>query len=47
MKTYWTNFAKTGNPNGGTAPAWPAYHDSALEPNQTPKRRARLTLTSS
>ena len=36
MKTYWTNFAKTGNPNGGTAPAWPAYHDSALEPNQTP-----------
>jgi para-nitrobenzyl esterase len=25
METYWTNFAKTGNPNGEGAPAWPAY----------------------
>ena len=22
MQSYWTNFAKTGNPNGGTLPAW-------------------------
>lgn len=25
MNTYWTNFAKTGNPNGRGVPAWPGY----------------------
>ena len=25
ISTYWTNFAKTGNPNGAGAPPWPAY----------------------
>ena len=25
VETYWTNFAKTGNPNGGDAPNWPQY----------------------
>ena len=25
MQTYWTNFAKTGNPNGEGAPQWPQY----------------------
>jgi para-nitrobenzyl esterase len=25
MQTYWTNFAKTGNPNGGDIPNWPTY----------------------
>lgn len=25
MMDYWTNFAKTGNPNGGKAPAWTQY----------------------
>jgi len=25
MNTYWTNFAKTGNPNGKGVPAWPLY----------------------
>jgi para-nitrobenzyl esterase len=25
VQTYWTNFAKTGNPNGEGAPLWPAY----------------------
>ncbi|MFI5843877.1 carboxylesterase family protein [Catenuloplanes sp. NPDC051500] len=26
----WTNFARTGNPNGGTVRAWPAYDPSGL-----------------
>jgi para-nitrobenzyl esterase len=29
LQQYWTNFAKTGNPNGGQLSAWPPYSDPA------------------
>jgi para-nitrobenzyl esterase len=29
MEGYWTRFAATGDPNGGTDPAWPAYAASS------------------
>lgn len=32
MQGYWTRFAATGDPNGGSAPAWPRY-DLASEPH--------------
>jgi para-nitrobenzyl esterase len=29
IQTCWVNFAKTGDPNGGSAPRWPAFSESA------------------
>jgi para-nitrobenzyl esterase len=40
MATYWTNFAKTGNPNGEGVPEWPAFSDETPDVmyfQQTPK----------
>ena len=41
MATYWTNFAKYGNPNGEGVPEWPAFSDAnpvVMHFNQTPKQ---------
>jgi para-nitrobenzyl esterase len=43
MQTYWTNFAKTGSPNGNGVPPWPQYTKKDnhqvmyLSPNPMPK----------
>jgi len=43
MQAYWTNFAKTGNPNGAGLPTWPAYTaatdeaQSLVEPAPVPE----------
>jgi para-nitrobenzyl esterase len=31
IQTYWTNFAKTGNPNSPGLPSWPAWTDEKTE----------------
>jgi para-nitrobenzyl esterase len=31
ISTYWTNFAKTGDPNGADLPKWPAFTESSQQ----------------
>lgn len=47
MVKYWTQFAKTGNPNGAGTPMWPAYtsaNDSIMTLN-TPASAVQVTTT--
>lgn len=54
LNTYWTNFAKTGNPNGQALPTWPVYAPQKNEvfefrPNggagsELDQRKARLDV---
>ncbi len=40
MMSYWVNFAKVGDPNGGTLPIWPRYEratDKHMEFAETPR----------
>jgi para-nitrobenzyl esterase len=40
MATYWTNFAKRGDPNGEGVPTWPAFSDEnpvVMHLNKTPR----------
>ena len=36
MQQYWTNFAKTGDPNGGQLPVWPKFDASSRAYMQFP-----------
>jgi para-nitrobenzyl esterase len=47
MKNYWVNFARNGNPNGGSLPAWPAYFDAPVPNNaSSPSMYMELSLNS-
>ena len=42
LMAYWTNFAKTGNPNGVNLPTWPAYGSGAADFQQLSSNTAPL-----
>jgi para-nitrobenzyl esterase len=44
VSSYWSNFAKTGNPNGPGLPAWPAYDPSAHVTMQLGERMGSMPV---
>jgi len=44
IQSYWTNFAKTGDPNGGDLPKWATYNAAGgwqvMHLNETPESRS-------
>ena len=38
MTGYWTNFARTGNPNGSGLPVWPTFHSGRVQALDVPAR---------
>ena len=44
IQSYWTNFARTGDPNGGGAPAWPGFSESSQKVMQLDTTPAQIPV---
>jgi para-nitrobenzyl esterase len=44
LQTYWVNFARTGDPNGGNMPAWPAFSDASPQVMQLDTTSAAIPV---
>lgn len=45
MRAYWANFARTGNPSGKGAPAWPRFEEAKAGPVQSLNKPQSLSVT--
>jgi carboxylesterase type B len=44
VSSYWTNFAKTGDPNGKGLPTWPAYRAGGHETMELGERMGPMPV---